>query len=257
MKVGIEQLILSPDRADRRIPEVSLALTHQVAEYGQIEPVVVRPTGGSKYEILSNAETWLAVQRAGLHSVEIVVHDDLSDDEALQIINGAGELDPITEAEWFESQLNGVGGNGRYKSIAALARSVGRTRSYVSHSLRFLTLGETLKEALRSGALSTGHAKVLLSVRNSDQRLGFATRAIRERWSIRKLKLATESLGRIKAKREGLVEKSPDVIALERKLTGLIGSPVEIDEQGGKLSIGYGKNLEVLDGILKRLGYTG
>ena len=254
MIVGIEQLVLSPKRKNRRIPLVPLALSRQIKAYGQVDPVVVRPLSGSHYEILSQAETWLAIQRAGLHSVEIVVRDDLSDEEALEIINTAAELDPIAEAEWFESQLASAGSGGEFESIAALARSVGMTRSYVSHSLRLLTLGDTLKEALRTGALLTGHAKALLSIANPEQRVGLATRAIKMRWSVRKLESETRSVRNRYREKSHAQRKSPDVAVLERKITEVIGSRVEIEESEGKISIDYGKNLAVLDGILQKLG---
>lgn len=256
MIVGVEQLILSEKRIDRRLPEVPLSLTRQIDEHGQIEPVVVRTLSRSKYEILCNAEAWLAVQRAGMYSVDIVVRDDISEPEALRIINGLNELDPVAEAEWYESQLTGDGSDGKFKTVAALARSVGKTRTYVSHSLRLLELGETLKKALRSGDLSIGHAKALLAIRDPGKRVGLATQAISGQWSVRKLESKVRSGEKKKSNRKPGYHKSADVVALERALSGLVGSRVEIDEPGGRLSIDYGKNLEVLDGILKRLGYS-
>ena len=92
---GIEQLYLSPSRPRGPLPEVSAALQRLVEAHGPLDSVVVRPHG-QRYEILSNAETWLAAQRAGWREVPVDVRDDITDEEAeaiLTLTSGAGRPD--------------------------------------------------------------------------------------------------------------------------------------------------------------------
>jgi|GEM_PF-1531271 len=254
MNVGIEQLCLSPRRANRLVPRVPVELTRQVKKFGQIEPVVTRKLSDGLFEILANAEMWLAIQRAGLHTVGIIVLTGLSDDEAKAIVDNQQKLDPVTEAEWFQSQLS-VGQGERFESVAAFARSIGVSRAYVSHSLRLLTLNPDIKNALRIGALKAGHGKVLLTLSDDNLRTRLASATIRQRWSVRKLEKET------KLKLVGTshsvkpVSKSPDVLSLEKRISGIVGSAIQIDEVAGLLTIDYRNNLDVLEGILARLSH--
>ena len=90
------------------------------------------------YEILSNAETWLAAQRAGWHEVPVDVRDDITDEDAeaiLALTNGAGRVDPIEEARQLEAQLEQLCAGDRRRrhgAITRLARVVGKSRTHIS-----------------------------------------------------------------------------------------------------------------------------
>ena len=254
MKVGIEQLRLSPLRANRLVPKVPVELTRQVKKFGQIEPVVTRKLSDRSYEILANAEMWLAIQRAGLHTVGIIVLDGLSDDQAKAIVDNQQKLDPVTEAEWFQSQLSTGQGN-RFASVAAFARSIGVSRAYVSHSLRLLTLNLDIRNALRIGALKAGHGKVLLTLPDNSLRTQLASATIKQRWSVRKLEREAKIklVGTTRLVKP--VSKSPDVLLLEKRISEIVGSAIQIDEITGLLTIDYRNNLDVLEGILARLSH--
>ena len=254
MNVGIEQLCLSPRRENRRVPRVPLELTRQVRMFGQIEPVITRKLSEGFYEILANAEMWLAIQRAGLHTVDIVVLSGLNDDQAKSIVDDQGKLDPITEAEWFESQLS-VGQGDSFSSVASFARSIGVSRAYVSHSLRLLTLSPDIKDALRVGALKAGHGKVLLTLSDDSLRIRLALATIKQRWSVRKLEKEAKLKLIETTQSNKPISKSPDVLSLEKRISGIVGSSIQIDETSGLLTIDYRNNLDVLDGILARLSH--
>ena len=254
MIVGIEQLCLSPRRANRLVPHVPVELTRQVKKFGQIEPVVTRKVSDGLYEILANAEMWLAVQRAGLHTVGIIVLDELSDDQAKAIVDNQQKLDPVTEAEWFQSQLSAEQGE-RSASVAAFARSIGVSRAYVSHSLRLLTLSPDIRDALRIGALKAGHGKVLLTLPDNSLRTHLASATIKQRWSVRRLEREAKIKLVGKTRSVKPVSKSPDVLLLEKRISGIVGSAIQIDEMTGLLTIDYRNNLDVLEGILARLSH--
>lgn len=254
MIVGIEQVTLSPLRTHRVIPKIDTWLIERVRTLGQITPVIVRPIAPNKYEILANAQSWLAVQRAGLHRVEILVREGVNDESARAIVNGNRGSDPLAEAEWFAACIQGEMGDRAFLSIAAFARSQSLSRSYVAHSLRLLTLSPLIQSALRMGALTTGHAKALLSIKNSDQRTQMATSAIECKWSVRKLEAQARSLTTASTEKKP-APKSSTTVVLERRLTDILGSPVSINETSGVLSINYQNDIDVLQGILNRLGY--
>ena len=141
---GIEELHLSPLRLPGPLPEVPSSLARLVDSHGPVDPVVVRsrPRG---YEILSNAETWLAAQRGGWHEVPIEIRDEIEDAEAAEILrlsNRSQGSDPIEEARQFDAELARRCPDGRrpHGAITRLARERGRTRSYVAHALRLLKL---------------------------------------------------------------------------------------------------------------------
>ncbi|MEE9336030.1 MAG: ParB/RepB/Spo0J family partition protein [Granulosicoccaceae bacterium] len=251
--MGIEQLVLSPARLDRSIPKTPVSVLRQIRTHGQLQPVVVRSLAEHQYEVLANAESWLAVQRAGLHQVEIMIRAGVDDAEAEKLVNRHIELDPIAEAEWFRSCLNTAGQGGKPISVTQLAHSLSLGRSYVAHALRLLELSDSVQQAVRTGALKVGHAKAILSVKNASDQTKFALQIIRQHLSVRQAENVARS---IVAGVQSDTTKSTTTQHLEKALSEIVGSTVQIDEREGKLTIDYGKNYNVLDGILARLGYA-
>ena len=255
---GIEELHLSPLRPPGPLPEVPPSLARLVDSHGPVDPVVVRsrPRG---FEILSNAETWLAAQRAGWHEVPIELRDELDDTVAREILRLSSRSqgsDPIEEARQFNAELARRGRDGRrsHGEITRLARERGRSRSYVAHALRLLTLSPRIQESIASGRLSAGHARALVTLRDARRQERVAERILRYGLSVR----ATEALvrgrehARVEASRS--VHEDPDIRRLERDLSEALGTAARLDTRAGRLIIDYGDNLGVLDGVLERLG---
>ena len=264
--VGIEQLELSPHRPDKGVPRVSSQLLTQVRAHGPLNPVVVRPCGTDRYEILSNAETWLAVQRAGQHQVPIEVRDDIDDAEASELLELAadkGRSNPIAEAEAFLQRVDELGGRQKRGAIAQTAREEGRSRSYVSHALRLLTLPNIVQDLLTSGALSAGHARALVSLPDRRRQIRLAQRVQRDALSVRQLEDLVFGRGTRTPTKAGVAERTqtpsedPDIRHLEMQITELLGCPTFVDTEQGQLVIRYMQDLEVLEGVLDRLGYAG
>lgn len=263
--VGIEQLELSPHRPGRSVPRVPSTLLAQVRSHGPLEPVVVRHCGPDRYEILSNAETWLAVQRVGQHQVPIEVRDDIDDDEASELLEYSaqhGRANPILEAEAFQKRIEELGGREKRGAITQAAREEGRSRSYVSHALRLLTLPVAVREKVATGALSAGHARALVSVPDRRRQLRLAERVLRESLSVRELedwvsgrphRSNPDSSAPANPRTPA---PDPDIRRLEIELSETLGCPTFVDNEQGELVIRYMKNLEVLQGVLDRLGYS-
>ena len=262
---GIEQLYLSPSRPRGPLPEVSAGLQRLVEAHGPIDPVVVR-LHGTRYEILSNAETWLAAQRAGWHEVPVDVRDDITDEDAeaiLALTNGAGRVDPIEAARQLEAHLERLCAGDRRRrhgAITRLARVLGKSRTQISHTLRLLKLPVRIQHLVARGELSAGHARALVTLRDARRQERLAERIIRQRLSVREAETAAQGR-RINGTRtpqdqpdELTFNADPDVRRLETTLSETLGSTTRVDTERGRLIIHYGSDLEVLQGVLERLG---
>ena len=257
-EVGIEQLHLSPARPAGFIAKPSLALRQRIAKHGVLDPVIVRRLHPGSYEILSNPVAWVAAGEAGLHSVPVVVQEDLSNEAAAAIVRDhyqSPTLNPIDEAQSLNDQLQALGGRGQYGVIARLARKTGRSRTYVAHALRLLALPDAVQTLVRSGRLSPGQVRPLVTVQGRALQTRLAHRILAEGLSAREAEaLAAEhrSGGRISVTE---VEQAvdPDVLRLQQAVSELIGCPFEI--RGDEAVINFFGNYEVLDGVLRQLGY--
>ena len=254
---GIEELHPSPLRPRGKLPRPSRSLAATVSEHGPLAPVLVRshPPG---YEILSNTETWLAAQQAGHHQVPIEVRDDLTDEQARAILDagdGRNPPDPIAEAERLEDALTLRHGTGERPrgAVAALASELGLSRSHAAHTLRLLQLPDDVQQLVRDGLLSRGHALAVLRLDGARARRRAAEHAIRRQLSVRE----TEALARARDPAPPPAPApapDPDTARLERTLSEALGTDVRLETSRGELVIAYGSNLDVLDGILARLG---
>lgn len=258
--VGIEQLQLSSAKPPGFIPKPSLALRQRIAKHGILDPVVVRRVGPSRYEILSNPVVWVAAGEAGLHSVPVVVRDDMDDEEAAEIVGDhyqTPRLNPIDEAQTFDDELQALGGQGAFGAIARLARKLGHSRTYVAHALRLLALPKAVQALIRSGKLSPGQARPLVTVPGSDLQVRLAQRILAEGMSAREAEVmaAEHRLGKPSAFREEEPAVDPNVARLEQAVSELLGCPMEIRD--GEMVINFFGNYEVLDGVLRQLGYRG
>ena len=193
---GIEELHLSRLRPPGPLPEVPLSLARLVDTHGPVDPVVVRsrPRG---YEILSNAETWLAAQRAGWHEVPIELRDEIDDTRAAEIRRLSSRSqgpDPTEEARQFEAELARRCRDGRlpHGGVTRAARERVRSRSYLSHARRLLKLPPLVRQYVATGRLSAGHARALVTLRHARRRGRVTERILRDGLSVRE----TETLVR-------------------------------------------------------------
>ena len=255
----IEELHLSPRRQGRALPKVSARLLETIRRHGPINPVVVRRVADRNYEILSNTETWLAAQRLGQHRVPVDVLPDVDDDEAAAIVEAFvadAANDPLAEARELAALLDELGGRSRWGATRRLAAMTGLSRTYISHAVRLLRLPEEAQELLRTGRISVGHAKVLLALPDTHAQVSLAHRIATERLSVR----ATEALARGAPGEGGSPpaaagsQNDPELQRLERALADTLGCRTHIRAAEGTLILDYEGDLDVLDGVLQRLG---
>ena len=262
---GIDQLYLSPQRPRGPLPDVPASLQRLVDGHGPLDPIVVRARG-PRYKILSNTETWLAAQRAGWREGPIDIRDDITDADAAAILaltSGVGRSDPIEEARQLAAQLDRLcaqGGWRRHGAITRLSYLLGKSRPHMSHMLRLLNLPVRIQELVSSHRLSLGHARALVALKGVRRQHRLAERIIREKLSVRETEAATQGrpIRRPRGARSLVVDsgvsEDPDVRRRETILTDTLGSTTRIDTEAGHLIIHYAGNLDLLQGLIERLG---
>lgn len=236
-------------------PEIE-ELAGSIRELGILQPILVRahPDHADGFEIIAGERRWRAAQLAQLHEVPILLRD-FSDVEALEI--GLVEnlqrenLSPLEEAEGYRRLVDEF-----THTQEELAKILGKSRSHVANMMRLLNLPDPVKDMLRLGELTAGHARALL---NADDPVGLAKKVVKRGLNVRQTeKLCQPSGGdgaSTKSKKSAAVsEKDANILALEHYLSNFLGLKVEIDFKmsGGQLKISY-DTLEQLDDILHRL----
>ncbi|MDN5874324.1 MAG: ParB/RepB/Spo0J family partition protein [Sinobacteraceae bacterium] len=248
---------MRPDRSQARHnfnPERLAELAESIAESGVIQPVIVRPIGNSRYELLAGERRWRAAQRAGLHELPAIVRDDLDDDQArvLGLVENLQResLSPMETAEGLKRLADTF-----TLTHEQVGHRIGKSRAYVSNFLRLLVLDEHVREQIDKGELSLGHAKILCGLPASAQRrLGAVT--AQDGLSVRALeKRAAAGTTNDKTPRARPIDA--DLARLERSLGEQLGYAVQLQTGAGgtgSLNIRF-SNLDELDGLLARLGY--
>lgn len=229
-------------------PEQLRDLTESIRNQGVLQPLLARPHPGKPghYQIIAGERRWRASQSAGLHEVPVLVRG-LSDSEAMaaSLVENLQrqDLDPIEEAEGYKRLIGEFG-----LTQDGLGDLVGKSRSHVANTMRLLQLPGAVLEGVRSGALSAGHARALLS--HADPAAAART-VIARGLNVRQ----TEALVQKGAQApEERAPRDPETVALERELSSLLGLRVTIAQEGrgGSLKVAY-RSLDQLDALLERL----
>jgi ParB family chromosome partitioning protein len=254
-QVPLDLLEPNPFQPRSSIDPVALEeLAQSIRLRGILQPLLVRPhpTADGRYQIVAGERRWRAAGTAGLHEVPALVHA-MTDTEAAAVALVENlqrqDLNAMDEAEGYNRLLT------RFEfTQEALGQAVGKSRSHVANTLRLLNLPDVVKDALRKGEITAGHARALLTHPTPEAAL---REVINRQLSVRQ----TESL----APREPPPERTPagdlsrgggpDAVALERWLSEQLGLAVKVTFNGkrGVIQFHY-SDLEQLDSLLSRMG---
>jgi len=246
-----------PEQPRRRFDEEALAdLAASIAERGVIQPVIVRPLAGGRYQLVAGERRWRAAQKAQLHEIPALIRD-LEEREvtALALIENIQreDLNPVEEARAYKrlAQLEDL-------PHLEIARLVGKSRSHVANFIRLLGLPPAVLEHLEEGRLDMGHARALVGRADAE---ALAARAVNENLSVREVeKLARQASGELAGGRTARparnVPQDADIVAVQNQLEEVLGLPVRIaadtDPRSGAVTIRY-RTLDQLDLICQRL----
>ncbi len=243
-----------------RMDEGSLyELAESIKAQGVMQPVLVRPVGGGRYEIIAGERRTRAARLAGLDEVPVLVKN-VPDEAAaaMSLIENIQreDLNPLEEAQGLKRLTDEFG-----LTHEQAAQAVGRSRSAASNLLRLLNLSEPVQQMLMAGDLDMGHARALLPLEGAQQILA-ASDVVARKLSVRE---AEKLVTRLQHQRQQPLlrvakEKSRDVARIEEELSDALTAKVEIrikrrtkrGEQG-EVAIAFG-SLEELNGLLDKLG---
>lgn len=254
---------IEPNRAQprRAFDETSLQeLENSIRVHGVLAPITVRQGDNGYYQIVAGERRWRAARRAGLDTIPAMVIDaDERTMMELALIENLQreDLNPVEEALGYRNLMELYG-----MTQEQIAETVSKSRPAIANALRLLALPEPLLEQLRSGALSAGHARALLSVEDAEGRQALADKIIAEGLSVRQ----AEELAK-KTKKEEKTHPAADpavtqaIRELENRASARVGNKVTIRHKSnnkGKVEINYysvdelEKIIEILEGDSQR-----
>ncbi len=185
-QIAVELIAPNPNQPRRHFDEEALtALAASLEERGVLQPVLVRPLPGGRYELIAGERRWRAAQLARLEQLPAIVrrHDDAASLELAVIENMAREdLNPLEEARACLALVEELN-----LTREDVGRRVGRSRVAISNLIRLLDLPDEALELLERGALSEGHGRALLLAKDHDARRRLARDAAANGWSVREL----------------------------------------------------------------------
>ncbi len=257
----LEQLQAGKYQPRTRMDEGSLyELAESIKSQGVMQPVLVRPVGGGRYEIIAGERRFRAARLAGLDEVPVLVRE--VPDEAAAVMAlienmQREDLNPLEEAQGLQRLVDEFG-----LTHEQAAQAVGRSRSAASNLLRLLKLTAPVQQMLMAGDLEMGHARALLTLESAQQILA-ANEVVARKLSVREAeKLATrlQSSARQAPLLRVPYEKPRDIVRLEEQLSDRLAATVEIRlqrtstrGQTGEVAIRF-SSLDELNGLLERLG---
>ncbi|GAQ94477.1 chromosome partitioning protein, ParB family [Thermodesulfovibrio aggregans] len=253
LEIEIERIVPGQAQPRTDFNEESLKeLAQSIKEKGIIQPIVVSRVGDGSFRIIAGERRWRAAKIAGLDKVPAVVKD-VSPAEAVEIALIENiqreDLDPVETALAFDRLL-------REFNITQeeLSKRVGKDRATISNYLRILRLTDEVKQYLKDGTLTMGHAKAILSVEDPQIQIEIANMIIKKSLSVRQTEeLVKKFLNKVD-KQKPSIKIIPEIAELEDKLTSELGYRVKILHKGkkGKLEIFY-NSLDELEGILQKI----
>ncbi len=223
-------------------PEELEGLATSLRDVGMLQPLVVRPLGDGRYELVAGERRLRAAKLAGLDKVPALVrHTDDANllKEALVENIHRVQLNPLEEGAAYQQLLQEFG-----VTQEELAARLGRSRPAITNAIRILQLPPAVQRRVAAGVLSAGHAKALLAVENADLQSRLAERIVAEGLSVRateelvRMKLLDEPSKRSKPRR---TPTAPGLVELQEDLSDALEARVRISmgARKGKLAIDF------------------
>lgn len=184
LEINTRQIVPNPYQPRKTIDQESIKeLASSIEAEGLLQPIVVRKIL-EDYQLIAGERRWRAHQFLGREKIlaRIMTASEISSASLSLIENLQREgLNPIEESMGYHSLVNEFG-----LTQAKVAERVGKSRSYITNTMRFIQLDEKLKNFLADGKISAGHAKVLLGVSDQKTRISLGLDIVRNGWSVRK-----------------------------------------------------------------------
>src|SRR5215813_8031126 len=236
-ELPIASIVANPQQPRKSFDSNSLRdLSDSLKRTGVLQPVVVRRYG-QQYQIVVGERRWRAAQMAGLTHIPAIVRE-VSDAQSLELALVENllreDLNPIEEAEAYQRLLAEFGW-----TQEELAERVSKDRSTISNCLRLLKLPEPIRSDLRSGRLTMGHARALLSLDSVTEQLRLREQILAHSWSVRATEEGVQKKRVIQPRRAA--RRSPELTALEDAFREALATRVRLvgNERHGRIEIAY------------------
>lgn len=252
LTISIDQIAPNPFQPRKNFSGDDIdELARSIRMNGIIEPLIVRRKEGL-FQLISGERRWRAAQKAGLRDIPVIVKD-ASDKECLELALVENlqrrDLNPVDEAEGYQSLIDNF-----ELTQEQVAEKVSKDRATVANKIRLLKLPDKVKEALRSGAITEGHARALLAIDGAAKIMSALELVIKKNLSVRE----TESIARrLKSGREGASSKKENIHlrnfidnlqrSIQRKVT------IHMQKKGSGWMRIFFANIDDLEDIAERL----
>jgi ParB family transcriptional regulator, chromosome partitioning protein len=217
-------------------------LVHSVREVGLLQPIVVRPVGPDRYELIMGERRWRAAGGAGLATIPAIVRatdDDVMLRDALLENLHRAQLNPLEEAAAYDQLLTDFG-----CTHDELAVRIGRSRPQISNTLRLLRLPPSVQRRIAAGVLSAGHARAVLGLDDPDAQERLAQRIVAEGLSVRSVEEIVAVGGEVARDRPRRVKKpvAPKLEVLANRLAERFETRVKVDlgRSKGRIVVEFG-----------------
>ena len=248
-KLSLSDIVPNKYQPRKNFEEEKLQdLTNSIRERGVIQPIIVRESNSdkSKYEIIAGERRWLAARKAGLHNIPVVVTeaDDLKSLEFAIVENvQRHDLNPLEEAQGYKRLIDEFS-----YDQEKVSKFIGKSRSYITNSLRILTLPPELIKLIEEQKLSVGHAKILVGLENANF---VANKIIEKKLSVRQAEKLVKTFKNKKHKSRN--SKDVNIKNLETSISEKIGLNVVINNNKrnkGTITFSY-KEIDQLNKIIE------
>jgi len=234
--------------------EALKSLSASIKSQGVIQPLLVRPVGMNRYEIVAGERRWRASKMAGLTEVPVVIRE-LPDGKALEvaIVENVqrADLNAIDEAEGYLRLVNEFN-----YTHDEMARVTGKSRSHITNLMRLLALPDKIKEVVSRGLIAMGHARALLGIVDDERlQLRLANQVIKKGLSVRETEDLVRRHANPDANKRGRRPTDLATKELESRVAAALGMKVGLQQREGvgKITVSF-KNQEEMTRVLKLLG---
>ena len=256
ISLRLTEIVPNREQPRKQFDEEGISeLAASITQHGLLQPLTVRPLADGTYQLVAGERRWRAARLAGLREVPVVVieADDKKAMELALIENLQREdLNPIEEAEGYKTLIETY-----HMTQEDAAATVGKSRPAVANAMRLLTLDESVREAVKDGRLSAGHARALLPLPAARQREAAETIAA-QGLSVRQTEALVKRLTMEKKEREPSIEEITHKLhahIAEEELAQSLGRGVKIvaGRKKGRIELDY-YDMDDLNDLLDALG---
>jgi len=234
--------------------EKQAELAGSIQEHGIVQPVVVRPLGGGKYELIAGERRWRACRSLDMQKIPAVIREygDLEAAAVALIENVQREnLNSLEEARAYKILMEDFG-----LTQEDVSRRVGKSRPFVGNMVRLLSLPEEIQGMLAAEQLTTSHARVLLGISEKSRQLSAAVRIIKNQMNVRQAERLVKKMTERRVRMSG--RSSRERKLMEQELSRIISAKVRIRENkegGGKVILDFNGRQEMtgfLEGLMNK-----